>query len=179
MKDVMIDLETWNNTSDAVVVQIGACYFDRDTKEIGKEFEIHVDATTEIQRGFTIGADTLYWWFTQSSAAQRLAMGNERSRKLSMAAWRAFNHFLKGAESIWSHGSFDFPIVNTHMKKLGIVPAYKYWAGKDLRTLVDLAGIDHRAYKKKAGVGVLHNALDDCKIQVDYAVDAMRRLIEG
>lgn len=45
---------------------------------------------------------------------------------------------------------------------------------RDIRTLVNLSGIDLKTYdwNKKT-----HNALDDCKFQVTYCVDAMKKLV--
>jgi hypothetical protein len=175
-KDVMLDLETWGKGTNAVVVQIGAAYFDRDTKHIGDTFNKHIDAESEMAKGFRADADTLYWWLSQHPDAQTAAMGVKRNRVQSSVAWTALNNFLSGAENIWCHATFDFPIVSVHNRHLGIKPSYKYWAPKDLRSIVEAAKIDTRKYKKKPGNLVLHSAIDDCVLQIDYLVDALREL---
>jgi hypothetical protein len=175
MKEVMIDLETWGNTAYAVVIQIGAVEFDRVTGETGKELMLHVNADSELRRGFKCDASTLYWWFEQSKKAQEMACGGVYERTDNLVAFRALNTFLKNKEAIWCHGSFDAAIVNTHMNVLGIPPAYPYWVWKDLRTLVEILKLDTRVYKKNAS-GTLHDAIDDCKMQIKYTVDALNKL---
>jgi hypothetical protein len=168
----MIDFETWGNTAGAVVVQIGAVYFDPKTGDLGKELKLWVNAEEEMRKGFRANADTLYWWFTQSKDAQDSAMGKPNDRVGCNMAWRSFNQFLAQAESIWCHATFDGAILNTHLKYLGIRPTFKYWAIKDLRTLIEMAGIDTRQYK----TGVLHDAVVDCKNQIRYTCDAFKVL---
>ncbi|MFM2590025.1 3'-5' exoribonuclease domain-containing protein [Vibrio sp. TBV020] len=38
MKNLMIDLETMGNSSNAAIVSIGACFFEPSTGEIGEKF---------------------------------------------------------------------------------------------------------------------------------------------
>ena len=175
MNDVMIDLETWGNNQSSVVVQIGACWFDRHTGAIGETFKEHISAESEIKAGFTTDASTLYWWFDQSKEAQESAIGAYRDRRSSGYAWGKLNSFLLSAENIWCHASFDAAIVNYHMNTLNLRKNFKYYAFKDLRTLTELAGVDIRRYKKETS-GILHDALDDCKLQVKYAVDSFNKL---
>ena len=58
MKDVMIDLETFGNGSDACIIQIGGAYFNRVTGEIGETFKRNVDARTSEREGARLDADT-------------------------------------------------------------------------------------------------------------------------
>jgi len=86
--------------------------------------------------------------------------------------------FCKSAENIWSHATFDAAIVINHNKILNITPTYRYWAMKDLRTLQILAGMSRHemnAYKATAK-GPLHDAITDCKVQIDWASDALNRI---
>jgi len=176
-KDVMLDLETWGNRPYCVVVQVGISEFDRETGVIGQLLAAHIDAASEMQRNFRVDADTLYWWLSQDKNAQIAAMGGKLSRMQSKVVWTQVNDFLEDAENIWCHASFDAAIVNEHLRMWGIKPKFKYWAFKDLRTLVEIAEIDTRPYKaRSAGVRIEHNALDDCAIQVAYCVDAMKKL---
>ena len=174
-KSIMIDLETWGKSGGAVVVQVGAIEFNPETGEELSKLQLWIDAEDEMRRGFRCDASTLYWWFTQDKDAQLLACGKDWQREQCNRAWEKVNQFLKDATAIWAHGSFDMPIVNTHLNHLRITPLYPYWAPKDLRTLVEIAGIDTRKYKAEA-TGVLHNALDDCRLQIRYYLDSMKRI---
>ncbi len=43
MRDCMIDFETLGTGPDAAIIQVGACYFDRVTGEIGATFKRNFD----------------------------------------------------------------------------------------------------------------------------------------
>jgi hypothetical protein len=59
------------------------------------------------------------------------------------------------------------------MKDLEIVPNFSYKIGLDLRTLVYLAGTNVRNHIRE---GTHHDALEDCKHQVKYCVEALNRI---
>lgn len=167
MRDVMIDIETLGNGKNACIVQIGACYFDRNTGEIGETFACNVEAAGSGD----IDANTVYWWLEQSDAARSSILAKPRVA-LSQALLN-LNAFLKNARAIWSHATFDFVIVTEAYRRLEIKPAYSYRDARDIRTLIDLAGVDAFA---KPRVGTHHNGLDDAKYQVTYCVEAFRKL---
>jgi len=83
MQNLMIDLETWGNTPAAAVIQVAGIYFDPKTKKLGKQFNMHIDAQSEMDEGFNVNADTLYWWFNQSGLAQVSAIGDKHDRVLT------------------------------------------------------------------------------------------------
>lgn len=172
MKDLMLDLETFDNAPNSVIVQIGACYFDRCTGDIGDTFTVNIDPRDSVKYGFSIGADTVCWWLDQSKEAQTSILDTPSlpvSDSLDL-----FNAFAKKARHVWSHATFDFVIIMNHYEKMNIKPKFHYRSARDIRTLVDLVGgLDWSEYKR---VGTHHNALDDCIYQVKYTVDAMRKL---
>jgi hypothetical protein len=174
MKDLMLDLETWGNSKDSVIVQIGACYFDRYTGEIGPKVCYNIDAESSIQEGFNVWASTLYWWMTQSNEARQSFV--EEPKLHVRTAIEYFNTFAKQAKQIWSHATFDFVILMGHFEKLNIKPNFHYRSARDIRTLTDLANLPNKEYPQ---VGTNHNALDDCLYQVQYCVDCFNKLKEG
>ncbi len=170
MKHVMLDFETLGNGKNACVTQIGACYFDPDTGEIGDKFECNVDARSAVASGAEIDADTVYWWLSQEKAAIN-SMTAEPLLDIT-SAFQALNEFLCASREIWSHATFDFVILQETMKRLKIKPNYRYSAARDIRTLMSITK------SKKGGVreGIHHNGLADCIYQVSYVVPALRRL---
>lgn len=171
MKDVMIDLETFGTTHNAVVVQAGACYFDRVTGEIGETFLENINADTSLQHGFEVTGSTIYWWLEQNKEAQNSIMNGFRENV--EVTITNLNDFLKGAKCVWSHATFDFVILMNHFNRLNIIPLIHYTAARDIRTLVDLAKIDHKNYER---IGTYHNALDDCLYQVKYVTDCLNAM---
>lgn len=171
MKDVMLDFETFGNGKNAAVVQVGAIYFNRQTGELGKEFFANIDARTAVKSGAEIDADTVYWWLSQSQEAiLSVTTGHLFDIK---TVFLDLNAFLADANAIWSHATFDFVILQETMKRLGLKPQYSFRAARDLRTLNDLAPKDAGA---ASFVGTPHNALDDCRNQIKYAVAALNRI---
>ena len=170
MTDVMLDLETLGNGKNACIVQIGACYFNRKTGEIGDTFSCNVDARTSVKTGAEIDADTVYWWLSQSKEA--IDSFTKAPLEDLISCMHSLNDFLSKADAIWSHATFDFVIISETYKRLGIKPKFKYKAARDIRTLTDLAQNNDRPARE----GVHHNALDDCKFQVKYCVIALNKL---
>jgi hypothetical protein len=167
MKDVMLDFETFGNGENKCVGQIGACYFNNSTGEIGKTLKINVDATSHVRKGAIIDADTVYWWL-QQSAESRASLIPDRVDVTQ--AFLQLNDFLAEAKRVWSHATFDFVTLMDTFKMLGIKPTISYKAGMDLRTLVYLAG---EKVNKIAREGTHHYALDDCFHQVKYCVKSL------
>lgn len=175
MKDVMVDLETFGTGKDAVVCQIGACYFDRVTGAIGDKFKVNIDARTAVKSGAEIDADTVYWWLSQGKDA----ISSITSPPLVdiTTAFEDLNKFLAPAKAIWSHATFDFVIIAQTLRRLGIKPNFRYTAARDIRTLMDLAKASAgQVEDPQLRLGTHHDALDDCIFQVLYCVHALNRL---
>lgn len=170
MNDVMLDFETFGVGYDAMVIQVGACYFDRKTGEIKETFEQNVDLESSKKYGFEIDPSTVTWWMQQSEKAIKTLFD------FPIDVYNVFynlNEFLSDADAIWSHATFDYVLLTNHLRKLGIKPSFSYRVARDLRTITDVSGVDSRSYKQ---TGVAHNALDDCKYQVNYVKDCFKRL---
>ena len=169
--DIMLDLETFGHTPDSVIVQIGACYFNRNTGFIGDQILMNVDAVDGIDHGMKITAETMYWWLQQRLDARNSIISGD---KFSLQrALMEFDEFVKEGANIWSHSTFDMVILMENYRNLGIKPKFDYRNSCDIRTLVNLANIDVDSYDD---VGIKHNALSDCLFQVKYVVDGLRKL---
>lgn len=171
MRDVMLDLETLGNGKDKCVCQIGACYFDRETGEIGRTLKINVDAGSHVKHGAQLDAQTVYWWLSQSKEAQASILADPKVDVIQ--AFNELNEFLKDAKAIWSHATFDFVTIQETFKQLGIKPLFHYRVARDLRTVVDLGKV---TVNKLLREGIHHDALEDCKFQVKYCVAALNKI---
>ena len=169
MKDVMLDLETLGTRHDALIIQIGACYFDRKTGEIGLGFSANVDAG-EMTDEFTIDLPTIKWWFEQSDRARRLVTDIPIPMVDALIGLSQFLHTPDVL--VWSHATFDMPILANAFETTGIKFPIPFRNTRDLRTLMDLS--NHRSETPREGVH--HHALDDAKYQAMYAAEAFRKL---
>lgn len=168
MKDVMIDIETMGTRSTSMIVQIGACYFDRKTGEIGDKFKVNV--TYRNDDGFTIDHSTINWWLGRDEKARLSIMGdavyiNEAVEMLSA--------FLKDTTFVWSHATFDIPILLHAFDVCKTNFPVHYTKMRDIRTLVDIKNNNQRS--SIAREGTHHDALDDCTFQVQYCVEALNK----
>lgn len=173
MTDVMLDFETLGNGKDAAICQVGACYFSRHSGLVGSMFKRNVDARTSVESGAELDADTVYWWLSQSKEAIESITQPPGSLINIRMAMGELNDFLEGAEQIWSHATFDFVILQQTLKRLNIKPKFSYRAARDIRTIVDAAGINTKLFTRE---GVHHDALDDCVHQVQYVAAALNSL---
>jgi hypothetical protein len=72
MKDIMVDIETMANGSNAAIVQIAALQFDRNTGKISShEFKINVDLQSCLDTGLHVNGDTVKFWMTKTDAQRR------------------------------------------------------------------------------------------------------------
>lgn len=170
MNDVMLDFETLGNGKDKCVCQVGAVYFDKITGALGPEFKANIDAASHEKHGGRIDANTVYWWLQQSDAARKSLLDNRRD---VVAVFTDLNQFLSTAVRIWSHATFDFVTLVETMTQLSIKPSFGYKKGLDLRTLTYLGGVKVNAHLRE---GTHHDALEDCKFQVKYAVASLNAI---
>lgn len=172
--EIMLDLETLSTDSNAVVVSISAIEFDRYTGEMLNAFERRLNIQQQIEANAVMDSSTVMWWLEQSKEAQ-----NELTRLPEhevIGVLREFTLFCKrnNATAIWGNGAtFDNVILRNLYHKFNLELPLGFWTDRDVRTLVDLAGIDTRSYEFD---GVRHRGIDDCKHQIKYCVDAFNKL---
>lgn len=169
MKDLMIDIETMGNTHNAVMIQLAGIFFDRNTGETGAEFCRSISIETCKEFGFSTDDSTVKWWSEQNQdVLNDILLKSEHA----LEVMNGFVDFLGNDIRdivVWSHATFDFVIVQNYLKTL--TKSYMNYKGaRDIRTLVDLSGIDLNNYD---WTNKTHNALDDCKFQIKYCVDAL------
>lgn len=99
--DIMLDLETLGTKSDAAIIQIGACYFDRETGEIGEKFRVNVEP--DLSR-FTVEWGTVKWWMLQSEEARQSVTGEAVSMSTAIRDLHDFLDFLDRDDvCLWAH----------------------------------------------------------------------------
>jgi DNA polymerase III epsilon subunit-like protein len=168
MKDVMLDLETLGTRHDAMIIQIGACYFDRNTGEIGDIFAVNINPGKFGDR-FSVDYETIKWWFEQSDDARKLVMKGPSGIGWALTE---LDSFLQEDVYLWSHATFDVPILLNAFKAMELPFKVPFRNMRDIRTLMDLA--NHRSSLERTGTH--HNAIDDAMFQAKYVSEAIRKL---
>jgi hypothetical protein len=175
--DFMVDLETMGNGPDAAIVQIGCVVFDRDSGEVFDEFLVNVDLTSEINAGFRMDASTVGWWMDQTAKGKNTWHG-----KTSYPTKDAFTLFIKFVQKykevksiMWSHSTFDAPILTYHFRMLAIQNPIRYAFWLDLRT-ISMLGQGVASIPKEVRPDDTHDALADCYYQVKWLVKCWKAL---
>ena len=172
MNHVMLDLETFGNDFNSIIVQIGAWYFNEQGK-LGKKLCINVDSEDCEKYGLNCTASTVKWWLQQDNETIKKLFENPKPLKDSLII---LLDFLKDADYIWQHSSFDAPILNNAIKKVGLVNSIHYRTWKDLRSAEYCLGIDK---SKFSFVGKAHYSIDDCLFQIKYLVSGLKRKVKS
>lgn len=191
---VMLDLETLDTCSSAVVLSIGAVAFDPFSRVIGEKFYVELvdDIAAQQRAGRTISGDTVRWWMDQNESAKLLfskdpiqtdpkaKVANRTSTELALKAFSAFIQRANGKEcKVWGNGAdFDNVVLGTLYEDFGLPKPWSYSKNRCYRTVMDLTRMS--AFKNAPVLpkrqGVYHNALDDALTQAARLQEIMKWL---
>jgi hypothetical protein len=168
MNNVMVDLETLGNGSNAVIIAIGAVAFDKDGG-LGGSFYETVDPQSCIDAGLVMDVSTVMWWMRQNDVAR--AAFDKPGRHLNAVLLDFATWFPEGAD-LWGNGAtFDNVILSNAYRATGLTCPWPFWADRCYRTLKNL----HPNVPMQR-VGTHHNALDDAETQAQHALQILRTI---
>lgn len=163
MNDVMLDLETLATDSQAVVLSLGAVYFDENST--GETFYGRPNIDSQIKNGRSISGATLRWRMSQSKEAQAVFADEGLNVWAVLEDFRWFltkdSRTKNEKVRVWGNGSdFDNVILGTLFNMADIEVPWSFRNNRCYRTLTSCL---HPTSNVAAigRVGVHHNALDD------------------
>lgn len=165
--DIVIDLETLGTNSNAAVLSVGAVMVDRVRGKIAGSFYAAFDIDEVIRTGGVCDGDTIKWWMKQGAGAKEV-FGHQTApvqhALVMLADWMGLDDDGKPAPvKVWGNGdSFDNVILSNMFTRMGLKTPWEFWNNRDLRTAVDISGIDKKSIPFE---GTQHNALEDAKHQ--------------
>ena len=171
--DLMLDIETYGQGSNATILAIAAVEFDLKTGETGREFYHTIKADGQSRWDRVSDKSTMDWWSKQSYEARKHVFGGDQLN-LGAAMKRFVNWIGNTDYAVWGNGSsFDCVITKNAIEACGYECPWKFWNERDVRTLVHL-----NPYIKKNTPfeGVPHYAPDDCKHQIKYCHNIYKSL---
>lgn len=178
MKHLMIDMETLDQTPDAAVLSLGAVTFTPDGILEEKSWIFDVRVQTSGRRLFDF--DTIVWWLKQGEEAKTLFEKCVKHGQHPGIIFKEFAQWLSADSKypktdwnllVWSCGaSFDIPIVENFMKRVGVTCPWKFWNHRCYRTIKQMHGIE----EGKKNPGVKHDALDDARFQAKCLIDFLK-----
>lgn len=170
MEDLMTDIEAMGTGTNGMITQIGACYFDNKTGEIGDTFSVNISMENSFKEGFVIDPGAVKFWLNESN--RTFLSGQLLSVREALGKYSAF---ASRAKRMWSH-MFDFVLIQQALEKVKLNHLkWKNW--RDINTLVYLAGLKKdKTDNVRSGA---HDGLQDAMYQVDYCVKALKKLSEA
>ena len=173
MNNISIDIETLGTSSNSVILSIAAVEFDGE--KLGKEFEVFIDPTSCTEHGLVIDASTVMWWLGQSDDARKELL-KRKGVPLDEAIVKLHGAFDWKGKQVWCNGAdFDFPIIASACKAVGVTEPWQYWSKMDYRTLKNL--LPNKTYGElKVDATVKHSALADAKAQALSTINILKFL---
>lgn len=169
--NISFDLETLGKTSRAPIVQIGAVKFD-NSGYVLSTFSKNIIISDLDKYDLKPDYDTICWWLNQDKEAIHKVFGKNLDRITLKAALIEFKKWLGNENyNLWSHATFDPPVLVENIKAVGLEPFINFKSFKDLRTLKELAKTPLVIRK-----GTHHVALDDAMYQKDEIIECFRIL---
>jgi hypothetical protein len=183
-KRVMLDLETLDTSSTAMIISLGAVEFSVEGGKLGEEFYKVFDLNEkhgQTTHGRTLNPGTVKWWLGQSDSARHPFTSTTHPVWKTMDILVSFREYLLGISpeeplELWGNGAdFDNVILGSLYEAYGQRAPWSYGMNRCFRTLKNL-GIKLGPGEGTERFGVHHNALDDAKHQAYYAIQYLRRL---
>ena len=170
MEDVMLDLETLDTSPNAVVISLGAVFFNEN--KLGSTFYRVLDVDEQSARGRIVNPQTMEWWAKQSPAARKVF---DATGEPVLLVLQDFAEFLGDRNlKIWGNGAdFDNILVGSLYDMWGVKRPWSYGNNRCYRTLKNIV---NRAPGDKLPdrLNVHHNALDDAVHQAECAQHYMK-----
>lgn len=173
MKDLMIDLETLGVNEDAIVLSIGAVFFDVETGELGQSYYVELDADEQLKLGRKINYSTILWWIKQSEAAKMALKEQGENVGPALKRFKLWVENVGGPDvRPWGNGSmFDIGIIESLLIKYDIPIPWSFRNIMDLRTFQRFVANGSKIPRSEGH----HNAQTDAKDQALFVINHARK----
>ncbi len=183
MNDISIDLETLSLSNRARIISIGACQFNRETGQIGKQFYATLEAPLDsIGKRIETSDSTVEWWAKQSPEAKAALDLNRVGYESGLTLFLAFmRNFDTSKVKIWANEpSFDCAILSHSLLAHKKPVPWMFYNERSYRTIKDIgkeiAGIDYAKLEIKNATK--HHALEDAIYQAKVIAHTYKLLQE-
>ncbi|MEJ2248076.1 MAG: 3'-5' exoribonuclease [Candidatus Lokiarchaeota archaeon] len=176
MNNVMLDLETLGDSSDAVILAIGAIKFDVDTNKLGEIFYRNISIESCLYNGLTVTGSTIEFWLKQDKSIIDYLFNPEPIDLIE--ALIQFSEYLGSKNClIWGNGSdFDNVILKNAYLRCNYSYPWNFRNNRCFRTFKNEIFIHN---EKIDFHRQLHHALNDAIFQAKYMLKAYEMIREG
>ena len=170
--DIMVDLETLDTRSSAIILSIGACRVTGG--EPDKPFYRVVSVDSCVAIGMTESKSTRAFWDKQPPEARAVFTDPNVSIETALVDFAGYiRSFGSNSVRLWGNGSdFDNTILTSAYDRLGSPTPWRFYNNRCFRTIRKLCGVDLQEPER---LGTYHNALDDAMHQ-SRVLTAIRNL---
>lgn len=190
--DVMVDIETLGRGKENPILQIGAIAFDIETGKHLLSFQRYA----KLSNSEVINGETLAWWLKTDKEllAELVSKGTKGEEEVmkdfltwieGLPFWTESPTLSKKDIYLWGNGIlFDNKIIQGKCELYNLEYPIHYRNDRDVRTLVELyqtkTGGNYEAIKKSFHDNYKeHDALEDCKSQIDMVVHCYNEVIKS
>jgi exodeoxyribonuclease VIII len=167
----------------ALLVSIGAVFFDPATGNTGPEFYEVISLESSMACGGVPDASTIIFWLKASSEA-RSEIVMDSAITLSDALQQLDDFITANASNgkdsvqVWGNGAtYDNVLLAESFDRAGIPCPWKFWNNRDVRTIVELGkAVGYTPRYEIPFVGEPHKAISDAHHQVKYVSAIWQRL---
>lgn len=166
MSQIMLDIETMGNGSQAAIIAVGAVAFD--INGVHAKFYAQCTLESSVKAGLVMDTSTILWWLQQSEQARAAFKDNEKAETISDALI-GFGAFCweNQVSGMWGNGAtFDNVIMSNAYKLTGLEQPWKFWHDRCYRTVKSMY-----PDVKLVRTGTHHNAVDDAESQALHLID--------
>lgn len=163
---IMLDIETMGNGSQAAIIAVGAVAFD--INGVHAKFYAQCTLESSVKAGLVMDTSTVLWWLRQSEQARAAFEYNEKADPLSEALM-GFSVFCweNQVSGMWGNGAtFDNVIMSNAYKLTGLEQPWKFWHDRCYRTVKSMY-----PDVELVRTGTHHNAVDDAESQALHLID--------
>jgi hypothetical protein len=145
MNSVMVDIETLDTKSSAIILSVGACRFNPfNSDEPHSKITWRPSIAEQYEAGRTMSDSTLEWWSKQDPEIFERAL-TEEGRIPVNQFFKEFNKYVATIQKIWCQGpQFDMVIIEHLYEQFNHHTSWQYWKIMDCRTLFQLMPSDPR-----------------------------------
>lgn len=184
---IHIDIESLDLGPRPIITQVAMFGLDLDEDTIleRRHYEFYpAQPQLRLPTPRTFSFDTMVWWMDQSKAARdKLKQSSSNEDEEIPALLRhlvsTFNQLTNNGKTpyeVWARGpQFDLVALESLMADYGLTPPWEYNKIRDLRTLLELAGVNPKNIGKPAGF-IDHAANWDVRYQIDCYRVAIKKL---
>lgn len=175
MNNIMVDIETLSTSTDAVILSIGAVFFDIEANKLGPEYFTTLHIQDQLDRGRKISESTLRFWLDQDRAVFKQALKppscSDNAKVLTQFIQFLTHHCDGDRIKPWGNSnSFDLTLLESLFAWYGLKEPWRFSDTLDLRTFKTFVG---GGKKIEVPANVKHDALIDARYQAQYVLEIL------